>query len=362
MKEKSTSASRRKEREKQKTATPGSKSALREWFDALLYAGIAALIIKTFFFDAFRIPTPSMEDSLLVGDFPIVLKLHYGTRTPMSVGIPFTDVHIANLTLPWFRFPGFTSIKRNDVLVFNYPVEDKVISARTHYIKRAVGMPGDTLSITDKNLFVNGVMTDEAPGIQFFHEVTTSGQARLSPTKVKDAGGELIGTTPNNTMVVNMTDDEAAVLITWPEVQDIQPFVQPVDNNMFRQGSGFMFSKSIDGNTDQFPPLVIPYEGQQVILTSANWHLYRDILIRFEGNSVTQNGDSFTINGESTNMYTIKQDYYFAMGDNRDNSEDSRFWGFVPDDHVVGKAVMLYFSWDAERNLPRFSRMFNIIR
>jgi signal peptidase I len=303
-----------------------------------------------------------MEDSLLTGDFLIVSKLHYGIRTPMSVSVPFTEIHIPNLTLPWFRVPGFSSIKRNDVFVFNYPVEDKVISARTHYIKRAVGMPGDTLQITDKVLTVNGVEIDEHPGIQFFHEVLTKGQARLSPTKVKEAGGNIIGVTNGGSVVVNMSKAEAAEMSTWPEVEAIQIYANPPDYNMFGQSSGFYFSKGITGNTDQFPAIVIPFEGQVINLSPENYHLYRDLLTRYEGNTVLVEGDQFVINGERTNTYTVKQNYYFAMGDNRDNSEDSRFWGFVPDDHVVGKAVMLYFSWDAERMLPRFGRIFNLIR
>jgi signal peptidase I len=358
-----TTGSRRKERQKKNVGDPNTKkSALREWLEAFLYAATVALILKTFFFDAFRIPTPSMEDSLLTGDFLIVSKLHYGIRTPMSVSVPFTEIHIPNLTLPWFRIPGFSSIKRNDVFVFNYPVEDKVISARTHYIKRAVGMPGDTLEITNKMLKVNGQEIDEQPGIQFFHEVFTSGQARISPTKIAEAGGSVIGTTNSGSIVINMTKEEAAQVSTWPEVELVQLYVNPSDYNLFGQSSGFYFSKGIVGNTDQFPPVVIPYEGQQIILTPENYHLYRDILTRYEGNIVLVEGDEFIINGERTNTYTIKQNYYFAMGDNRDNSEDSRFWGFVPDDHVVGKAVMLYFSWDAERFLPRFGRIFNLIR
>jgi signal peptidase I len=362
MKAKTRTSSRRQERDKNRTATPGGKSAVREWFEALLYAGIAALILKALFFDAFRIPTPSMEDSLLTGDFLIVSKLHYGTRTPMSISLPFTEIHIPDVTLPWFRFPGFTSIKRNDVFVFNYPIEDKVISAKTHYIKRAVGMPGDTLQIVDKKLIVNGVESDEAPGIQYFHEVFTTGQARLSPAKVLEAGGQMIDNSQRGGFIVNMTDAEAAEMLTWPEVERIETSARPTEESFFKQYSGFFFSKPMDGNVDQFGAVVIPFEGQVVTLTAANWHVYKDVITRYEGNEVMQNGNTFVINGETTNTYTIKQDYYFAMGDNRDNSEDSRFWGFVPNDHVVGKAVLLYFSWDAERNLPRFGRIFNLIR
>lgn len=362
MKAKTKTASRRQERDKSRTTSPQGKTAVREWLEALLYAGVAALILKSLFFDAFRIPTPSMEDSLLTGDFLIVSKLHYGTRTPMSISLPFTEIHIPDVTLPWFRFPGFTSIKRNDVFVFNYPIEDKVISAKTHYIKRAVGMPGDTLQIVDKKLIVNGVESDEAPGIQYLHEVFSAGQARLSPAKVREAGGQMIETSQRGGFIVNMTDAEAAQMLAWPEVERIEMVARPTEESLFKQYSGFFFSKPMDGNVDQYGAVVIPFEGQVVTLTAGNWNLYKDVITRYEGNDVEQNGDSFLINGITTNTYTIKQDYYFAMGDNRDNSEDSRFWGFVPNDHVVGKAVILYFSWDAERTMPRFGRIFNLIR
>ena len=160
--------SRRKERERRAGADKKAKSWIREWLDALIYAGIAALIIRAFFFEAFRIPTPSMEDTLLVGDFLLVSKLHYGPRTPMSIGIPFTEIHIPNLTLPWFRIPGFGKINRNDVFVFNYPMEDKVIAQKTNYIKRCVGLPGDSIRIGDKVLYVNGERAEMYPGRQIF--------------------------------------------------------------------------------------------------------------------------------------------------------------------------------------------------
>lgn len=362
MNETSSSAKRRKAREQARSEGKAQKSTFREWFDALLYAAVVAMIINVLLFQAYRIPTPSMEDTLMVGDFLVVSKMHYGARTPMSLGVPFTEIHLGGVALPWFRLPGFSEIKRNDVFVFNYPIDDGIISRKTNYIKRCVAMPGDSLHIVDKQLFINGAPSEWQPGMQWMYKLNLSEQARLSPTKVKELTGNFVTQDREGTPLVFMTQDDVAQIRQWPEIASVEPRSLPSELFSFRSYSGFVFSKGIDGNVDQFGPILVPYEGQNVTLTAANWHLYRDIVTRYEGNTVQQNGDSFVINGVSTNEYTIKQNYYFAMGDNRDNSEDSRSWGFVPDDHVVGKAMMIYFSWDAERGLPRFDRMFSRIR
>lgn len=349
--------SRRKQR--QKDQHEKAKSWLREWMDALLFAAIAALIIRTFFFEAYRIPTPSMEDTLLTGDFLVVSKINYGPRTPMVLGIPFTNIYLPGLKLPWTRIPGYEDIDRNDIVVFNYPIDVAPIAAKTNYIKRSVGIPGDTLSILDKELFINSESAQNFPGIQKNYIVTVQERVRLSPAKVRAAGGELIRAEGPNSYRVNMTTAEAETISSWAEVNNVQPFVLPESYNEFSRvdfsfSSGFM-------NHDHLPPVVVPFEGQEVTLSSENWHIYENIVTRYEGNNAERNGDTFIINGEETNTYTIQQDYYFLMGDNRDDSEDSRFWGFVPDDHIVGKAGVIYFSWDAERWLPRFERLLNFI-
>lgn len=349
--------SRRKQR--QNDQHEKAKSWLREWMDALLFAAIAALIIRTFFFEAYRIPTPSMEETLLTGDFLVVSKISYGPRTPMVLGIPFTNVYLPGLKLPWIRIPGYDNIERNDIVVFNYPIDVAPIAAKTNYIKRCVGISGDTLSIRDKELFVNGVSAENFPGIQKNYIVTVQERVRLSPAKVSAAGAELIRAEGPNSYRVNMTKEEAETIGNWIEVTNVEPFVLPDNFNEFSRvdfsfSSGFM-------NHDHLPPTVVPSKGQTVTLTQENWHIYENIITRYERNNVERNGDTFIINGQETNTYTIQQDYYFMMGDNRDDSEDSRFWGFVPHDHVVGKAGMIYFSWDSERWLPRFGRLLNFI-
>jgi signal peptidase I len=339
---------RRKERKRKKgEQSERAKSWLREWLDALMFAVIAALIIRTFLFEAYRIPTPSMEKSLLTGDFLIVSKVSYGARTPMVLGVPFTNIYLPGVVLPWTRLPGLSDVERNDIVVFNYPIDLAPIAAKTNYIKRAVGMPHDTLSLVDGQLYVNSSKAETFPGIQRTYEVTVRDRVRLSPAKVKAAGGTLRGTNGSSSYQVNMTQEVAANMRTWPEVNSVEPFVLPGDLNEFSR-TDFTFSAGFN-NHHHMPPVVVPFKGQKVTLTPENYHIY------------DRKGDQFIINGEQTNEYIIQQDYYFMMGDNRDNSEDSRFWGFVPQSHIVGKAGMIYFSWDSERWLPRFGRIFDII-
>lgn len=336
-----------------------AKSWAREWMDALIFAAIAAIIIRTFFFEAYRIPTPSMERTLMTGDFLVVSKMTYGPRTPMTLGLPFTSVYIPGLELPWFRIPGYDDVDRYDIVVFNYPIDIAPISQKTNYIKRCVGLPGDTLEVRDKMLYINHKEAPQFATMQKNYVVKVRERVRLSPSKVKAAGGKLEGAQGPNSYIVNMTNEVADTIKSWPEVTDVSLFILPDDFNEFGR-RGFTFSAGFN-NHDHIPEIVIPEKGRTVTLTNGNWHLYRDIVERYEHNEVKHNGDEFVINGQKTNTYTFRDDYFFMMGDNRDNSEDSRFWGFVPKDHIVGKASMIYFSWDGERMFPRFGRIFHFI-
>lgn len=349
-------AQRKKEQEDQHEK---AKSWLREWGDALLFAFVAALIIRTFFFEAYRIPTPSMEKTLMTGDFLVVSKINYGPRTPMTLGVPFTNIYVPGVNIPWARIPGYDTIERNDIVVFNYPVDIAPISAKTNYIKRLVGTPGDTLSIRDKEVYVNGDPNEDFDTIQQHYRVSVEDRVRLSSSKVRSAGARLVREEESNVYRVNMTEEVAEEMEGWSEVNGVEPLVLPEDYNEYSQVR-FSFSSGFV-NHDHMPETVIPFEGQEVTLTEDNWHIYKDIVERYERNSVEQDGDTFVINGEETETYTIQKDYYFMMGDNRDDSEDSRYWGFVPDDHIVGKAGMIYFSWDGERWMPRFERLLNFI-
>ena len=335
-----------------------AKHWAREWLDALVWAAIAAIILRTFFFGAYRIPTPSMEKTLLTGDFLIVTKLAYGPRTPMTLSVPFTDIYMPGINLPWFRIPGYSEIKRNDIVVFNYPIDIAPISVKTNYIKRVVGVPGDRLRVSDKVLYVNGDVGVAFDTYMYHHRVETRDRIRLSPAKVREAGATIVQS-GSNSFIINMTPEIANDMRNWPEIDRVEKFVLTDEYDTFSR-RGFNFSSGFR-NHDQLNEFPVPYRGMEVELTPENWHIFQDILERYERNIVTRDGDQFAINGVETNRYVIQKDYYFMMGDNRDDSEDSRYWGFVPDDHVIGKAGIIYFSWDGERFLPRFNRILNLI-
>ena len=337
------------------------KGKVREWLDAMVFAIVVMVILRTLFFDLFRIPTPSMEKSLMVGDYLFVSKVHYGTRTPMTIGIPFTEIYLKGLSFPFMRFPGFSEVKRDDAVVFNWPEDDvDVIERRMHYIKRVIGLTGETVSVENKKVVVDGEEQGLMPTMQHYWLVyktdprVTLNRAALNElgiTEVYDQGQSVVQLVATPTAIETMA--------TWPWVDRIEPAIAPsnaiYDAEMYPPGRGW--------TPDNFGPLTIPKAETTIELTESNWEEYEIVISRYEGHTTSRgtNGE-FLIDGIATTNYTFGQDYYFVMGDNRDNSEDSRFWGFVPMDHVVGKALMVYFSWDAESMLPRFSRLLKIIK
>ena len=343
-----------------------TKLVLREWLDAFIFAFIVAAILRAFLFGSYKIPTGSMEKDLLIGDFLIVSNAAYGARTPMSVCVPFTQWCLPGVNLPFTRLPGYRSITRNDIFVFNVPWEVKPISQKTNYIKRAVGIPGDTLEFKNKVLFVNGEAEPTHDGIQKFHTLVLKQGVRLTNAKMEEINAGTIGASSryfqqvsNLEYRVNLTYDAVKKVISWAETDTLYPTVIPADQvvSAYTQSAGY-FSRAFN-NPDHFGPIVVPFKGQEVILNATNWPIYKDIIERFEGNRVQTKGGVFVINGEETTRYVIQQDYYFAMGDNRDSSEDSRFWGFVPKDHVIGRAGVVWMSLN--NGFPRMNRFFHII-
>ena len=331
------------------------KSELRQWGESLVVAVVIVLIVRSLLFDLFRIPTPSMEENLLVGDYLVVSKLHYGPRTPVSLGIPLTSIHLPGVTFPYHRLPGFSKVQRGDPIVFNYPPDDEPIDRKVHYVKRVIGMPGDTLSVRDKLVHIDGDPLPLGRGMQQYWTVTKSDARYQIPRRRMEEMGisEVRRTNRAETVRVLATPEGAKQMRQRSWVRSIEPYVLNSDEYndlMYPSGRGY--------TPDNYGPVHIPAKGTTVKLTDRNWALYRPVIVRYEGHDARQMTDStFAIDGARTSTYTFQQDYFFAMGDNRDNSQDSRFWGFVPMDHVVGKAVLTYFSWDHEAWLPRFGRI-----
>lgn len=321
------------------------QETIRFWVIAIL----VILFLRAFIIEPYRIPTPSMEQTLLVGDFLLVSKLHYGARTPATVGIPFTPVYLPGVRLPQTRLPGFSSVQRGDVAVFNYPPDQGPVERRTPYIKRLVGAPGDELVLLDKMLYVNGERATPPRGLMMHYRVEPADGQMLSPGALRGAGYELAGQVadPRPAFLVNATPERAQELPNVPGVGRVEPFVLPEGSytrNMYPAGWGF--------NRDNYGPIVVPGEGTTVELNERTWAAFGPVITRYEGRTAEALPDgTYLIDGQPATEYTFTQDYFFAMGDNRDNSEDSRFWGLVPADHMVGKAVLVLFSVDLENRI-----------
>ena len=336
------------------------KGKVREWTDAIVFALVVMLIVRTLIFDLFRIPTPSMEKNLLIGDYLFVSKLHYGTRTPMTIGIPFTQIYIKGIRLPHTRLPGFSGVERGDAIVFYFPPEEKPVDRKMHYIKRVVGMPGETLKVVDKVVHVDDEAIPLGEGMQQYWNVHKKDpRVQLSGSALRNLGVSDVQATSDGSVVrVLATSDAVTEILTWPWVDSVEPYIAPENVGY----SALMYPPGRGYTPDSYGPIQIPEAGMSVPLTEESWSVYGLAISRYEHHDVQLLSDgTFTVDGAPAESYTFKQDYYFVMGDNRDNSEDSRFWGFVPMDHVVGKAILIYFSWDSEAMLPRFGRIFHPI-
>ena len=372
------------------------KSFIREWFDSILFAVVAATLIRWLFMEAFTIPTPSMERSLMVGDFLFVSKFHYGTRTPKTpLQVPLTHQKIWGteipsyldwIQLPQFRLPGFTHVKNGDVVVFNFPPEDQYpTDLKTNYIKRCMGISGDVLEVRHGQVFVNGKAAEVPPKSQLNYYVeTTKGDLDDAFFRQYEIINDYrLGSEAYNWQPIEQIDSVAKVskvvgykLNTTPEViaqiktldwckkvtaYDEEPGATPPPFSQIYAGS------KLNWTVDNFGPVTIPKEGVTVQLDEKAIALYGTVIQKYEGNEKVEVGQKqITIGGKPITSYTFKQNYYFMMGDNRHNSADSRFWGFVPADHIVGKAVFIWMSIDPNptnaANKIRWNRLFSVVQ
>ena len=406
----------------------GQNSAFIEWFDALIFAVIAVTLINIFLFQNYKIPTPSMEKSLLVGDHLFVSKLAYGPRMPNTpIAFPFTQHTIpginskswSNLVIwKYKRLVGFGKVKNNDPIVFNFPAGDTVVvdeqatsyyeivrttarnyktndtylsreiktdkeyyqqavtdvnrqreiiyrpvDRRDNYVKRCIGIPGDTIFIKGGTVYVNGKELADNTTQQLVYIIETNGTT-INPKAferllINRSDQRMIS---GSSYLLPLTKSNAEAIAQFANVVSVSPI-------LIREGEWepriFPHDSLYKWNEDNFGPLWIPKKGVTVQIDTANICLYEQIISNYEGNELKIEGSVIYINGQPSTNYTFAMDYYWMMGDNRHNSADSRYWGFVPEDHVVGKPKFIWLSLDNEAEglkRVRWNRMFMRVR
>ncbi|MDN3551674.1 signal peptidase I [Mucilaginibacter aquaedulcis] len=370
---------------KNKGETKKKKSATREWADAIVFAVIAATLIRTLFIEAYVIPSGSMESSLLIGDYLFVSKVNYGARLPITpVAFPFTHhtmpllgtkAYWDGIQLPYYRLPGFSDIKKGDIVVFNAPIEAdspyfRPVDKRENIIKRCQGTPGDTLSVIDAQVYINGKPEATAVHGEMAYNVKTDGSQLNSQVVEELHLTDLAYFTDNSGFRVNTTVESAKTLKGYSNIKsvtaDISPKgladtlnpVYPVKYPRYKTTVNF---PHYSWNIDNYGPIIIPKKGWTVKLDSLTIPVYGRAIEIYEHNKVKIVGHDIFINDKKADTYTFKMNYYWMMGDNRHNSEDSRFWGFLPEDHVVGKALFTWMSIDSTAsfvNKIRWNRLF----
>ena len=359
-------------RKKTDTKKP-KKSKLREWGDAILFAVIAATLIRGLLFSAYAIPSGSMEGTLLTGDYLFVSKISYGPRMPFTpIAFPFTEPTVwgiktywAGIQLPYFRLPGLSEVKKGDIVVFNKPEEadpsyHRPVDARTTLIKRCQATPGDELLIINAQVYINDVPAKNAINAQTSYHVITDGN-NINPQLLHDLHIEILQ--QENPLMYEMIIPPAnlAQFKSYSNIKSIIPFIEPAgeyDAAIFPHNDHFKW------NEDNFGPLKIPKKGWTIPLNDSTMTLYRRAIELYEHNIVTVDGKDIMINGKKADHYTFKMNYYWMMGDNRHNSLDSRFWGYVPEDHVLGKAMLIGMSTDSTETLfnkVRWNRILKVI-
>ena len=384
------------------------RNALLDWIDAIIFAVVVVTFINTFFFQAFKIPSSSMESSLYTGDHLFVSKLAYGPKLPQTpLTIPFTHNVIAGkesystaIQNDYKRLKGFGSVKTGDYVVFAFPHGDTVLvkepasdyytyirtlgreytidrfgpikvrpsDKKDHYVKRCVAVAGDTLEIKDAQVYINSQAQEVWPGVQNTYCVVTDGN-RINPKNLDKLGinvrelwyyPELPGY-PEMPLTAEMLEKVKSfgnVVSVMPNIDAYPPDYPDSDQTIFPFSSQYKWTR------DNFGPLWVPAKDSTVELTVENLPLYHRIITSYEGNDLEVRDGKIFINSEEAQSYTFKQDYYFMMGDNRHNSLDSRYWGFVPEDHIVGKPAVIWLSIDGNRKFPkniRWRRFFKFV-
>lgn len=354
---------------------------------SLLFAIIVATFVHTYFIQPFTIPTASLEKSLLIGDFLFVSKMNYGARVPMTtVAAPMVHdtlpvVHTKSYLkwpqLPYFRFPGFEKIKKNDIVVFNWPVDtvekffdtsgrkaDKPVDKKSNYVKRCVGTPGDKLAIKDGIVFINDkeLIFPERAKPQYSYKVAIDPNAPIDfDSLIKELDITDRFGINNSRDTIYFSALPASSVARFKSV----PGIKSVTRIIHKEVDKTIFPHTQNWNVDNFGPIYIPEEGKSVAITMESLPFYSRIITEYEHNKLEIKDSDIYINGAKTKSYTFKQNYYWMMGDNRHNSEDSRYWGYVPEDHIVGKPIFIWMSWNSNgvgiMNKIRWNRLFTTV-
>jgi signal peptidase I len=324
-----------------------------EWIDAAMFAIIAATLIRTFFIEAYQIPTSSMEKSLLRGDFLFVSKVNYGARMPMTpVSFPFVHhtlpvtggkAYSEVLKLPYYRLPGFQDIKNNDIVVFNYPAENegRPVDKKENYIKRCVGIGGDSLEVKSGVLYVNGKIADLPVHEQMSYRVTSS--VYIDPRTLESLDiSEYAYNEDAAAYDMYITKENLEGVKKLPGIVNIVPIID--DKGQYPEIFPHL-PQELSWSKDNYGSIYVPKKGDVIKLNSINFYIYERAISEYENNPDFRTSDGkFYLNGEEITEYTFKMNYYFMMGDNRHRSADSRYWGFVPQNHIVGKAMFIWMS------------------
>ena len=376
--------------------TKKNKSVGREWLDSIGFAVVAATLIRWLFLEAYTIPSSSMEKTLLVGDFLFVSKLHYGARTPKTpLQIPLTHQTIWGtqipsfstlVQLPMFRLPGFSEVKRNDVVVFNYPGNPDApverpedgnggykhfpVDLRTNFIKRCIGQSGDIIEVKNAVVYINGAEASVPDNAQFYYRLQSKDlldDRFFERENIQDYAPYPADSLAPGKFLYQIRTTPA--IVVGLKKYD---FVFGATHKALYAGDSpeaGLFPTAAKQNPDFWGPIQVPKAGLTIQLDSANVVKYGNVIKYFDENQadkVVVANNKITIDGKAITSYTFKQNYYFMMGDNRYESADSRFWGFVPANHIVGKAIFIWMSIDPNPrnalNKIRWNRLFSLIK